>query len=336
MKRLQSKITITSAESGDVTTLNFTNEISISSTWKKFVDTCEITIPKKITKGGQNIVVGLTSLFRRGDRIKIELCYFPDELEVYFDGYISRVSMDAPVKLFCENSAFLLKQNTVTKSYKSVSLKTLLSDIMPTGITFEAVDAELGQFRLSNVTPLQILEELRKVYSLEGFFRDGVFYCGLAYVPKNSRVFNITKERNIIDNSLTWQNSEDVKIKLKAISMMPDNSKIEIEVGDVGGEQRTAHYFNLSESELKAVAEREIIKYKFTGFRGDFETFGNKKIEHGDIINLRSYKLPEQNGAYFVDGIETRFGMNGFRQRVSLGRKAISGTDFSINDLQNF
>lgn len=335
MKRLYSKITITSAESGSVTTLNFTNEISISSTWKKFVDTCEITIPKKITKGGQNVVVGLSSLFRRGDKIKIELGYFPT-LETYFEGYISRVNMDAPIKLFCENSSFLLKQSTVTKSYKSVTLKSLLSDVLPSGITFEAVDAELGQFRLSNVTPLQILDELKKVYSLEGFFRDGVLYCGLAYVPKNSRVFNITKERNFVDNSLTWQNQEDIKIKLKAISMLPDNSKIEIEVGDVGGEQRTAHYFNLSEAELKASAERDIVKYRYTGFRGDFETFGNKKIEHGDIINLRSYKLPEQNGAYFVDGVETYFGMNGFRQRVKLGRKAISGNDFSINDLQNF
>lgn len=335
MNRLYSKITITSAESGDITTLNFTNEISISSSWKQFVDKCEVTIPKKITKGGQNIVVGLSSLFRRGDKIKIELGYFP-LLETYFEGYISSVSMDAPIKLFCENESFLLKQNTTTKSYRSVTLKNLLSDVLPSGIEFEAVDAELGQFRLSNVTALQVLEELQKVYSLEGFFRNRILYCGLAYVPKNSRVFNITKERNIIDNSLSWQNEDDIKIKLKAISMLPNNSKIEIEVGDVNGEQRTAHYFNLSESELKASAERDIVKYRYTGFRGSFQTFGNKNIEHGDIINLRSYKLPEQNGAYFVDGVETTFGMSGFRQNVTLGRKAISGADFSINELQNF
>jgi len=335
MKRLFSKITITSQKDGSVTTLNFTNNVSLKSTWKDFTDTAEIIIPKKITKGGKNIAVGLDSIFRRGDMVKIELGYYP-KLETFFEGYISRVLLDAPITLFCENSSYLLKQNTVTKSYKSVNLKTLLSDILPSGITFETVDAELGQFRLSNVTPLQVLEELKKTYSLESFFRDGVLYCGLSYVPKNSNVFNITKERNIIDNNLEWKNEEDTKIKLKAISMKPDNSKIEIEVGDVGGEQRTAHYFNLSETELRASAERDIIKYRYTGFRGEFETFGNKKINHGDIINLRSYKIPEQNGAYFVDGVKTSFGMNGFRQMIELGRKAISGTDFSINELQNF
>jgi len=330
MKRLFSKITFTHA-SGNTSVFTYVNEISIKSTWKEFVDTCEIIIPKNTEKNGKTLVTGLNSLFKRGDKVKVELGYYP-KLETYFTGYISKINLDAPLKLFCENEMFLLKQNTLTKSYKNVTLKQLLTDILPAGIKFSVPDATLGAFRITNVTPLQILEEIKKVYGMEAFFKNGVLYCGLMYIPEFSKVFNITKERNVIDNSLEWQNEEDVKIKVKAISMKPDNSKIEIEVGDVGGEQRTAHYYNLTETQLREIATREITKFKYTGYRGSFRTFGNSKISHGDIINLRSKKIKEQNGTYFVDGTETTFGQGGFRQNVELGRKAIVNAGTSVSE----
>jgi len=126
----------------------------------------------------------------------------------------------------------------------------------------------------------------------------------------------------VIDNDLIWKNEDETKIKLKAISMLPDNKKIEIEVGDSDGEQRTAHYYDLTEKTLKTIAESEIKKFKFSGFRGGFTMFGSPRIKHGDVIVLKSYKLPERNGTYFVDTVETTFGQNGFRQKIELGRKA--------------
>ena len=72
MKRLFSKITITSKATNEEIIIDFVNDISIKSTWKEFVDTCEIRFPKKITKDGNPIVVGLNSIFKRGDKIKVE------------------------------------------------------------------------------------------------------------------------------------------------------------------------------------------------------------------------------------------------------------------------
>lgn len=329
MKRLFSKITI-NKKSGEELNISFVNNISIKSTWKEFVDTCEIKFPKKITKDGSPIVVGLNSIFTRGDKIKIELGYFPN-LETYFSGYISKIETGSPLTLKCENEMFILKQTTLTKSYKSINLNILIPEIVSDFKT-DVVDAELGSLRLTKVTPLQVLEEIKKTYSIESFFKDSVLYSGLAYIPKLTKVFNITFEKNIIDHSLEWQNEDEIKIKLKAISMKPDNSKIEIEVGDADGETRTGHWYNLNEKQLKDIATREISKFRFTGFRGGFVTFGNHKISHGDVINLRSNKFPEQNGYYFVDGVQTEFGMNGFRQNVELGRKAIVGTDFQQDE----
>ena len=335
MKRLYSKITITDGKTGKNSVFTYVNEITIKSTWKEFTDTAEITIPKNTTKNGKPLVAGLNSLFSRGDKVKIELGYFP-KLETYFTGYISKIELNTPIKLYCENEMYLLKKNTITKSYKSVTLDGLLSDIVDKSIKISTPkQTTLGAFRIKNVTPLQVLGEIKSTYGMEGFFKNGTLYVGLMYIPEFSKVFNITHERNVIDSSLEWQNEEDVKIKVKAISMKPDNTKIEIEVGDADGEQRTAHYFNLTESQLRDIATREISKFKFTGFRGSFTTFGNSKISHGDIINLRSKKLSEQNGTYFVDAVETSFGQGGFRQRVELGRKAIVNAGASVSDLEN-
>lgn len=334
MKRLFSKITITSKATNEEIIFSFVNDISIKSTWKEFVDTCEIKFPKKVTKGGKAIAIGQNSIFKRGDKIKIELGYYPT-LETYFIGYVAQIETGSPLTLKCENEMFLLKQTTLTKSYKTINLNVLIPEIV-SDFKSEVVDAELGSLRLTKVTPLQVLEEIKKTYSIESFFKDSVLYSGLIYVPKLTKIFNITFERHVVDSSLDWQNEDDIKIKLKAISMKPDNSKIEIEVGDADGETRTAHYYNLNESQLKEIATREISKFRFTGFRGGFTTFGNQKISHGDIINLRSNKFPEQNGYYFVDGVTTNFGMNGFRQVVELGRKAIVGTDYQSGNEINF
>ncbi len=330
MKRLHSKITI------GQNVFNFVNEVEITSTWKELTDNCSITLPKKITKGDESVFIGERSIFKRGDVVKVELGYYP-ELTTYFEGYIDRLSLSTPVVIHCENEMWKLKQYSITKSYKSVNVNTLLTDILK-GVDFDKNDsnAEIGSFRMTNVTPVNVLEELKKTYSLESFFKGKTLFCGLTYVPKFTKVFNITFERNVVDHSLEWKNESDIKIKLKAISMMPDNSKIEIEVGDVDGEARTGHYYNLTEKQLRDIATREIPKYKFTGFRGSFVTFGDKKISHGDVIQLRSLKFPEQNGFYFVDSSTTSFGQNGFRQNIELGRKAIVGTDFQQSDVTNY
>ena len=314
MKRLFSKITIGAFE------LDFVNEIEMNSSWKTFTDTATIILPKKITKGGESIFNGDDAVIKKGDPVTIELGYFP-ELNVVFNGYVSKVENTSPVVIHCEDEMFLLKRNTITKSFKSVDLETLVGEIAG-DVKFNTVDAEMGQFRISNVTPCQVLEEIKKVYLLDAFIQNKELHVGLQYIPETSTNHKLIFEKNIIDHSLEWQNLEDMKIKIKAISMLPNNKKIEIEVGDPIGEQRTAHFYNLSEKALREAAERELPKFRFSGYRGSFTTFGEPQLKHGDTVELTSYKFPERNGEYFVDGVETTFGQSGFRQIVEMGRKS--------------
>ena len=318
MKRLYSKISIGDFE------FTYVTEVEISSSWKDLTDKCSITLPKQLTKDGESIINpdNGTAIFKKGDAVKVELGYFPDS-EVYFTGYVSKVIPSSPIVIECEDEMFLLKQETKTRSWKDVDLETIVSDIAP-NVKSEVVDAKLGDLRLKGVTPAQVLAEIKKVYKLDAYFRDETLYVGLRYQAELQTEHDIVIEYDVPlgDHSLEWVNESDVKIKVKAISMMPDNTKVEIEVGDPDGEQRTAYFYNIAAKDLKTLAEAEIPKFRFTGFRGGFVTFGNKRIYHGDIINLESYKYPDLKGAYVVDKVNTSFGQGGFRQSVELGLKA--------------
>jgi hypothetical protein len=315
MPRPRSAITIT-----DKYRFTFVTECSISSSWKNLTDTATLSFPQRIEKEGESIFAGSNPIFKKGDIVKIDLGYYPTIKNV-FEGYISKIEPTSPVVIQCEDEAYKLKQESFNLSYKSVTLNKLLTDILG-DIEFDAVSADLGAFRITNATAAQVLQELKKVYLMDIFFKGSKLYVGRQYIEELSTEHEIIFERNIIEHQLQYTKEEDIKIKVKAVSMLPNNKKIEVVEGDETGETRTAYFYGLNEKELREAAQREIPKLKFTGYRGGFTTFGAPQIKHGDVVSLKSYKFPERDGKYFVDEVETRFGQSGFRQIVKLGRQA--------------
>lgn len=313
MLRPTAKITIGSLA------FDFINSLEIVSNWKNLTDRGSLLIPKKLSRNGETIVVGSSGLFKRGDKVEIELGYFPDAMAV-FSGYISKIVPDSPFRIEFEDDAYLFKQNSITYSEKDLTLKKLLEDLCP--IPFESVDANLGSFRITRANFAEVLLELKKTYGLVSWIREGVLYCGLAYWPEGSEEHELNFQQNIIDHSLEYRREDDVKIKIKAISMLDDNQKLEVEVGDPEGAQRTLTFFGLNESDLEKTAERELPKFKFEGYRGDLLTFGAPRVRHGDTIHLTDDKVPEREGSYLVDEVVTSQSVSGgFRQRIKLGSK---------------
>jgi hypothetical protein len=312
MIRPTCKITIGNFE------FDYLTEIELVSAWKNLTDTGTIKIPRKIKRGGQTLVAGSKNLFKRGDRVEVMLGYYPESFRA-FTGFVSAILPESPLVLQIEDDAYLFKQNAVTVSYKEVTLKKLLTDLCP--IKFVSVDANLGAFRISNANFAQVLAELKTTYGLVSWVRASVLYCGRAYFPETSTKHKLVFQRDIIDNSLEYMREDDVKIKVKAISIAGDNTKIEVEVGDPQGAQRTLTYYGLNESDLRATAERELPKLIYEGYRGDFTTFGKPIIEHGDTVELIDLKFTERNGEYLVDEVVKTQGSGGYRQKVKLGAK---------------
>lgn len=352
MLRPRPYITITK-DSGEQIEFDFCNQFETYESYEVLTDTASVIVPRKLTQNGLPLFTGQNPIFKRKDRIKIEAGYFPNK-EVLFEGYISHVSANIPIRLECEDSMFIFKQFKITYPKKSaprtvsktgrpikypqvisdnVSLKNLIDYIfnegeyndLLSGINYSIVDdIKLGQFSISNASPVQVFNKLRDDYGLFSYMVGSTLYIGFASNALDTKEAEFKMEQVAINsNSLDYQSEEDITIKVKCISILPNNSRIEAEAGDTEGEQRTYHYYNItSKQELQQIAEKRVKENKYTGFRGHFETFGEPTLRHGDRLKMTSVKLPERDGTYLVKSVKRRFSVDGgYRQLFELGLK---------------
>ncbi|MEY8687867.1 hypothetical protein AB9N12_17710, partial [Bacteroides sp. AN502(2024)] len=250
-------------------------------------DECRLTLPKKIKwDGAAEIPV------QRGDGVKVWLGYDGD-LQLTFVGYVRDVGFKTPVVITCEDEMFKLKQmQAQKKAYKSVNLETLLKE---QGLNYPLRvmgEQNLGQYRVTADTVASLLGHLQE-NGVRSFFRyeDGspVLYCSVLFERETSRPTQVfaTGVNIIDDRNLEQQKAENMRLRIKAVSLMPNNKKIRVEVGDADGEHRTLHTYNKQEAELKAWAQQEIKRLKRDGLTGSFKTFGYSLLDKLDAIGIK-------------------------------------------------
>ena len=315
MFRLSAKVEI-SGEAGSWTFEKITS-CEIERDADALTATCKLTLPRKVKWEGQT-----SNPIRRGDKIKVWLGY-DDDPELAFVGYVLRKGFKTPIEIFCEDEMFMLKQKPcVKKAYKSVDIQTLLSD-QNLGYDIKVLgEQSIGQYRTNFETVAELLAHLKE-NSIRTFFRfeDGkpVLYCGVLFDHGTElrQVFE-TGVNIISDSSLDEQKAEDVKIKLKVVSLQPDNKKkIKVEVGDADGERRTLHCYGKTEAEAKAWGEQELERLKRDGLTGSFQTFGHMLLDRLDIIGIKIDG--ERKGKYQIQKNTISYGSGGFRQDITLG-----------------
>jgi SepF-like predicted cell division protein (DUF552 family) len=309
-------------------TFNFSNEVEIESSWVNLTDTATITLPKNITVDKKPIIEGNNSIFKIGDKVKIELGY-NYEYDTVFEGYLSDVKVKVPLELKCEDAMWLFKQVSFKKTFKQVTVKELVSMVnsklkTPVTVVYTDPSIQLGAFRISNATGAQILEELRKKYGIYSFFREGKLYVGFAYSHTASNYRNtipLQFNRNIVEDDLIYKNKDNKKVKIKAVSIHSDNKQELYETGDGDGVVVDVFYYNKSHSDLKKIADNLANTYRVSGFEGSVTTFGKPYVRQGDAIQLSDSRTTERNGTYLVRKVKRVYGANGYRQTIEIDRK---------------
>lgn len=295
---------------------DFVNAVEITRDTEKLTTEAKITMPKKVKWDKADKIP-----VKRGDSVKISLGY-DDNLQTAFVGYVRDVGFKTPIVITCEDEMFKLKQMpTKKKAYRSVSLETLLKD---QGIGYRLNimgEQALGAYRVTADTVAALLGKLSE-QGIRSFFRyeddTPVLYCGVLF-ERDTRPAQVFKTGlNIIsDQSLQQQKAENMRLRVKAVSLMPDNKKIKVEVGDADGEHRTLHTYNKTESELKAWAEQEIKRLKRDGLTGSFTTFGHTLVNCLDAIGIVIDGV--KSGVYQVKKNVVKYGDSGYRQEITLG-----------------
>lgn len=362
MLRLASKITITKTVSGDVYVFKFVNDFKSVESYDNLTDTCEVTLPSKLSFAGKDLFSGDNPVFERDDQIKIELGYFPNTRTI-FEGWISVVTAKTPMVIKCQDAMYLLKNNRITfpskrtiqTNYicksgklgrrlkkpkviidKGYTLDEMLNIILPDDIDYECDNVFLGKTAYTDCSVSRILEDLRSNLGLYSYFKKELSPKGLPLLhvglPTNAADTNTIKfifEEWIIDDSnLEWQKAEDIQLKV-VVKLIGDNNTIEeYTAGDVDGAQRTIPVYWNGEGtkpDLKFIAENELKSKRYDGFRGSFKTFGEPYVRAGDVVQLVSRVLPERNGNYTVGKVEREFGAeceDGYAQEIHLDGKA--------------
>lgn len=282
--------------------------------------TCKLTLPRKVKWKGET-----SNPIKRGDKISVWLGY-DDNLQLAFTGYVLRKGFKVPIEIFCEDEMFMLKQTPcVKKSYKNVDIHTLLKE---QGLPYDIKvlgEQNIGQYRVNFENVAELLAHLKE-NNIRTFFRleDGkpVLYCGVLFDHGNEMRQVFATGVNIIsDSSLDEQKAEDVKIKLKVVSLQPDNKKkVKVEVGDPDGEKRTLHCYGKTEAEATAWGEQELERLKRDGLTGSFQTFGHVLLDVLDVIGIKIDG--ERKGKYQVHKNTITYGSSGFRQDIALGARA--------------
>lgn len=295
---------------------DFVNAVEITRDTEKLTTEAKITMPKKVKWDKADKIP-----VKRGDSVKISLGY-DDNLQTAFVGYVRDVGFKTPIVITCEDEMFRLKQMpTKKKAYRSVSLETLLKD---QGISYSLNimgEQALGAYRVTADTVAALLGKLSE-QGIRSFFRyeNGapVLYCGVLFERDTSPAQVFKTGLNIIsDQSLQQQKAENMRLRVKAVSLMPDNKKIKVEVGDADGEHRTLHTYNKTESELKAWAEQETKRLKRDGLTGSFTTFGHTLVDCLDAIGIVIDGV--KSGVYQVKKNVVKYGDGGYRQEITLG-----------------
>ncbi len=295
--------------------------VHISSTFKELTSRATITLPRNVFTefDRQN----LKKTFAIGNPVTISLGY-DGVLHQEFSGYVTSLSADIPITIKCEDEMWRLKQLPVNFSASNTSLANLLKSICP-GYSIDALEGvALGSVRFAKTTVAKVLEKLKQDFNLYSYMKGRQLVCGKYYAANSGLpTVNFNIERNIVSNGLTYRSKDDVLIKIKAISILKNGKKIEVEVGDSGGDSLDLTYYNITlKAELEKLVNADYAKRKADGFDGSLTAFGLPVSHHGYKAKVTSTIYPDRNGLYYIEGVDKDFDTSGFRQTIKLGDAA--------------
>jgi hypothetical protein len=332
-------------EIGNLQPFSTVTSIEVQSSWSKLTDVARIEMPRNINVRNGEILIDLNSVIRKGDSVKISGGYNP-ETNVEFQGFVRSVGKNVPIEIECEDYMYLLKLDAHSFTLKEPNLKQIVNQLL-TGsrlkdkrakgydfnLQISDTDSLYKDFTVRNLTGAQVLQQLTDKFPLMAYFRidpkgvnKPVLVVGYRYDETPPEARPILRFGDNVPRTgwnLTYENAEDVKVKIKAISNLKNGKKLIVEVGDADGETRTRNYPEVTKEQLTTFANEELKHFKRDGFQGSVTAFGIPYVKHGDIIVVDDPVYTKESGSYLVD--ETIWSLDHsprVRRKIKLGLKA--------------
>ncbi len=330
--KLVCNITVNPLKSDSSTTINFksVNNIEIDYDLDKIGSSAKIKIPSSARlvfydKTKMPVSTNTASQFKRGDKISISLGYNSELIEE-FTGFIYRLDLGTPLVIECEGYEFQLRRACDTKTWRSTTLKDILSYLVEgtdIDLSVDIPELNISSYVIpKNINRLEALRRLKENFGLTVVFYNNILYAGLDYTSELGDVIYKIGVNTLKDNELKYQYADDVKIRLTAIEIEKNNSRIKVEIGDSDGELRTHFFYDKfhHKSDLEKIAKKLLLDYKYDGYTGKLTTFLKPFAMPGMVAIISDPDYKERAGRFEIRSVKTTFGTGGGRRSVELGK----------------
>ena len=310
------------------------NDVHCKRSVKEIVDTAVLKIPAiGRVNNNDNLPassVATSVLWKEGDAVSIQLGYNNDNRQE-FKGFVRRVNASIPVTVECEGYAWQLRRKRLIKSYKSVSLKQFLTELVAgTDIKLSPFipGMQLSNLKINHANGLKVLEYIKDHLHLSVYFLFDVLYVGLEEGVQGNQVKHRLGWNTIRDDQLKWRLADDTKVLIRLVTGKGKSKKRTLyQSGDTDGGLVEKSVASLtSAKDLQAVADDLLQQAKYTGFEGSISGFLQPFIQMCDTDIVIDKIYNERGDSYFTIGTEVHFGMNGAQRKVFIGRSLSGGT----------
>lgn len=270
-------------------------------------------------KGQPSAYIETAKAIKVGDPVEIRLGY-NGSYNLEFKGYVRQLNLKAPLEILCEDAFYLTRERTISHSGKT----TLEAILQKCGLQVAyAAKLTLAAFSVSAKPVAWVLGKLKTDYGLCIYFDlEGRVYASEPYKLIGDTVRYRLRENVISDDDLTYQHADDVKLKVKAVCIYRDGTKVEATVGADGGREKTVYFYDVeNEKELAILADAELKRHSYDGYAGKLETFLFPFATAGMVAQIEDAVYNERSGSYYVEGVETTFSTSGARRKVDIGIK---------------
>lgn len=291
-----------------------------------FFDTAEITLPLNPYLRRDNsdgtLIERRNIVLNTGDKVSISMGY-DDEMNNIFEGFIARIDKSVPMKLYCEGYAFLLRDVIFNRSYNSVSLVQLLSDLTRgTDIRISPHTAQLTipQVAFRNTPAVKVLEWIEKELLCRVWFDGRMLYAGasLYAIPKSTTRFKLGYN-TVKDDSLR-QDTQAHKVAISVVEK--EKTGTTKRVKDVARKYSATREIRIRpgtpELFKRAVAAELQELENNRGFQGSITTFLLPFVDKAFTVDIADDLYPERAGRYFAESVQHSFSPSGGRQTIKL------------------
>ena len=153
---------------------------------------------------------------------------------------------------------------------------------------------------------------------------------------KDNQFFKLTVRKNPDPDDEGWMIDADSQFQIVNRRKVKDRKKMKYVNGTYSTKRVEGHltdaakldkynviqYFStkvgITEEELIEEAKQYWASYNPNGISGSIVIFGDLLVRPTDIVGLVDVRQPEKNGYYYVESVNTTFGMDGYRRELHI------------------